>query len=103
MGRHVARPARSGLAVAGAGRLGRGGWYTPRWVDRLLFPANGASTRTLLPGAPLSAGDWVPDGPPETECGFTVYAGVQALVVPADAFMSRGMMRGLAWRVNPRD
>jgi hypothetical protein len=139
---------------------GRGGWYTPRWVDRLLFPANGASATTLLPGQSLAVGDWVPDGPPETECGFVVteveherhlvlhstshlplswrqrgLAGVDwtwafvldpvdhgrrtrlvfrwrsrttpvwltlaahTLVVPADVFMSRGMLRGLADRV----
>ena len=52
---------------------GRAGWYTPRWVDRLLFPANGPSATALLPGhATLAVGDWVPDGPPETECGFVV-------------------------------
>jgi hypothetical protein len=140
---------------------GRGGWYTPRWVDRLLFPANGPSAETLLPGYDdLVVGDFVPDGAPETECGFVVadvererhlvlhstshlplgwrrrgLAGVdwtwsfvlnpvdggrrtrlvfrwrarttpawmtaaaQALIVPADAVMSRGMLRGLAARV----
>jgi hypothetical protein len=139
---------------------GRGGWYTPRWVDRLLFPANGPSARTLLEGYHgLEVGDFVPDGPPETECGFVVaevdrerhlvlhstshlpltlrrrgLAGVdwtwsfvlspadegrrtrlvfrwrgrttpawmtavmQALIVPADAVMSPGMLRGLAAR-----
>ena len=41
---------------------GRAGWYTPRWVDRLLFPANGPSATALLPGhATLAVGDWVPD------------------------------------------
>lgn len=46
----------------------RGGYYTPRWVDRLLFPANQPSldfldprfTRDLVPG------DTIPDGPPGT-------------------------------------
>jgi hypothetical protein len=140
---------------------GRGAWYTPRWVDRLLFPANGPSAETLLPEySALAVGDFIPDGPPETECGFVVVeveperhlvlhstshlplswrrrgiAGVdwtwafvltpvddgrrtrlvfrwrgrttpgwltatfQALVVPADAVMSPGMLRGLAARV----
>jgi hypothetical protein len=140
---------------------GRGGWYTPRWVDRLLFPANRPSAGSLLPGRPpLRVGDFVPDGPPETECGFVVTevvperhlvlhstshlplswrrrglagvdwtwafvlgpvdggrrtrlvfrwrsrttpgwltVGAQALVVPADAVMSPGMLRGLAARV----
>lgn len=51
----------------------RGGWYTPRWVDVLLFPANAPSADHLLdePGA-LAVGDRVPDGPPETECWFVV-------------------------------
>jgi hypothetical protein len=28
---------------------GRAGWYTYRWVDRLLFPANGPSANYLFP------------------------------------------------------
>ena len=52
---------------------GRAGWYTPRWVDRLLFPANGPSADRILPGLQrLSAGDVIPDGPAESECSFTV-------------------------------
>ncbi len=52
---------------------GRAGWYTPRWVDVLLFPANGPSASRLLPEhQALAVGDVVPDGPPESECAFTV-------------------------------
>jgi hypothetical protein len=52
---------------------GRGGWYTYRWVDRLLFPANGSSADQLLPEhQQLAIGDRVPDGPPEVDCWFTV-------------------------------
>lgn len=51
----------------------RGGWYTARWVDRAFFPANGPSADRLHPEwQGLSVGDWVPDGAPETECGFVV-------------------------------
>lgn len=51
----------------------RGGWYTARWVDRLLFPANAPSADRILPEwQGLAVGDWVPDGAPETECGFLV-------------------------------
>jgi hypothetical protein len=51
----------------------RGGWYTARWVDRLLFPDHWASTDELLPEYQhLAVGDFVPDGSPETGCGFTV-------------------------------
>jgi hypothetical protein len=51
----------------------RGGWYTTHWVDRLLFPANKPSARTIQPEYQhLEVGDFVPDGPPETGCGFVV-------------------------------
>lgn len=45
-----------------------GGWYTPRWVDRLLFPDNWASLDRLDPVLlrDLQEGDVVPDGPPGT-------------------------------------
>jgi hypothetical protein len=45
-----------------------GGWYTPRWVDRLLFPDNWASLDRLDPRLvrDLRIGDVVPDGPPGT-------------------------------------
>jgi hypothetical protein len=52
---------------------GRAGWYTYRWVDRLLFPANGPSAdRTLPEHQRLAIGDQVPDSPPEADCWFTV-------------------------------
>ncbi len=52
---------------------GRAGWYTPRWVDALLFPANGPSADRILPHFQhLAVGAVIPDGPPETECLFTV-------------------------------
>jgi hypothetical protein len=52
---------------------GRAGWYTYRWVDRLLFPANGPSADRILPELQqLEIGDHVPDGPPGTDCWFTV-------------------------------
>lgn len=35
---------------------GRAGWYTYRWVDRLLFPANGPSANRILTAAPAFAG-----------------------------------------------
>ncbi len=52
---------------------GRGGWYTARWVDHLLFPANGPSADRIAPELQdLAVGDFIPDGPPETECGLIV-------------------------------
>jgi hypothetical protein len=51
----------------------RGGWYTPRWVDVLLFPDNRPSAEAILEEhQSLRVGDFVPDGAPETECGFIV-------------------------------
>ena len=43
---------------------GRGGWYTARWVDALLFPANGPSSDVIRPDLQdLPVGGFVPDGP----------------------------------------
>jgi hypothetical protein len=51
----------------------RGGWYTARWVDKLLFPANRASADHVVEKfQDLQVGDFIPDGAPETECGFIV-------------------------------
>jgi hypothetical protein len=46
----------------------RGGWYTPRWVDRLLFPGNWPSRDRLDPSLvrDLHPGHTIPDGPPGT-------------------------------------
>jgi hypothetical protein len=52
---------------------GRAGWYTYRWVDRLMFPANGPSANEILAEHQLlEIGDRIPDGPPEADCWFTV-------------------------------
>ena len=51
----------------------RAGWYTARWVDRLLFPANWPSANRIIPELQeCHVGDFIPDGPPETECGLIV-------------------------------
>ncbi|HSJ22298.1 MAG TPA: MBL fold metallo-hydrolase [Nocardioidaceae bacterium] len=46
----------------------RGGYYTPEWVDRLLFPQNRPSLGHLDPSLvrDLRVGDTIPDGPPGT-------------------------------------
>lgn len=45
-----------------------GGYYTPDWVDRLLFPQNWSSLDHLDPELvrDLRVGDTIPDGPPGT-------------------------------------
>ena len=54
---------------------GRGGWYTARWIERLFFPANGPSAERIIPELQvLRVGDFIPDGRPETQCGFVVEA-----------------------------
>ncbi len=51
----------------------RGGWYTSRWVDVLLFPANLPAAQRIHPEwQDLAVGDRVPDGPPESDCYFVV-------------------------------
>jgi hypothetical protein len=51
----------------------RAGWYTARWVDRLLFPANWPSADRIIPALQdTSVGDFIPDGPPDTGCGLIV-------------------------------
>jgi hypothetical protein len=73
----------------------RGGWYTPRWVDVLLFPDNAPSADDVRPELQrLEVGDFVPDGPPETECGFRVVdvAPASHLVLRSDSHLP------LSWR-----
>jgi hypothetical protein len=51
----------------------RGGWYTARWVDKLLFPLNWPSANRIIPELQhIEIGDFIPDGAPETKCGLTV-------------------------------
>jgi hypothetical protein len=78
---------------------GRAGWYTARWVDRLLFPANGPSATEVLPELQrLAVGDFVPDGPPETGTGFTVETLVpnEVLVLHSTSHLP------MSWRANRR-
>ena len=73
----------------------RGGWYTARWVDRLLFPANRASVDRIVPEwQSLEVGDFIPDGPPETECGFVVHR----LQAPAHLVLRSTSHLPLSWR-----
>ncbi len=52
---------------------GRAGWYTARWVDRLLFPNNGPSADRIIPELQdIGIGTFIPDGAPETKCGLIV-------------------------------
>jgi hypothetical protein len=51
----------------------RGGWYTNRWVDVLFFPDNLPSADHVIDDFQhLAVGDLVPDGRPDTQCGFVV-------------------------------
>jgi len=51
----------------------RGGFYTYRWVDRLLFHDNDPSAERILDEyQDLKVGDHVPDGRPETGCYYVV-------------------------------
>jgi hypothetical protein len=61
----------------------RGGWYTPRWVDRLLFPGNWPSATQPVPELqrPLQVGDHIPDGPPDTAWFLVERVGPPRLLV----------------------
>ncbi len=61
----------------------RGGWYTARWVDRFLFPANWPSADRLDPELmrDLQLGDTIPDGPPGTAEFVVEYVDVPHLLV----------------------
>ena len=78
---------------------GRAGWYTAPWVDRLLFPANGPSAEHIDPGLQaIEVGTFIPDGPPETECGLTVVRlePEQTLVLRSNSHLPR------SWRDRAR-
>lgn len=77
----------------------RGGWYTPRWVDVLLFPDNWPSASRIHDEfQALEVGDVIPDGPPETVCGFTVRE-----VVPAERLVLESTTHlPLSWREQDR-
>jgi hypothetical protein len=94
----------------------RGGWYTARWVDKLLFPANQASVDHIIDRLQdLRTGkasiDWtwvfsvVPlDSGDRTRFIFRWRAATKpwwltlstwAVIVPADFVMSRDMLQGV--------
>jgi hypothetical protein len=53
----------------------RAGWYTARWVDKLLFPLNWPSANRIIPELQhIQLGDFIPDGAPETKTGLIVEA-----------------------------
>jgi hypothetical protein len=65
--RHPSRCGRGWCRWAGGAASGT------RWVDRLLFPANGPSADTIVPELQqLAVGDRILDGPPEAKCAFVV-------------------------------
>lgn len=78
----------------------RAGWYTYRWVDCLLSPANPASAQELLPQhQDLKVGDRILDGPPEADCFYLV-----ELLEPSKMMVLRSLThlpKGL--RANPRN
>lgn len=78
----------------------RGGWYTPRWVDQMFFPANRPSTDRILPEFQhLDVGDSVPDGPPEAGCGFLVedLRPGEYLVLHSRSHLPQRLMEQGAW------
>jgi len=81
----------------------RGGWYTPRWVDRVLFPANWPSADVVDPELVrvLSAGDTVPDGPPGTAHFDVVVADApQVLVLHSTTHLPSSWRRRTGARID---
>jgi len=78
----------------------RGGWYTARWVDRLLFPANWPSANRIIPELQdTGVGSFIPDGAPETGCGLIVerLEHERALVLHSTSHLPRSWRdRGIA-------
>lgn len=88
-----------------------GGYYTPAWVDRLLFRANWASLDALDPVLvrDLHVGDVVPDGPPGTAEYVVAEVGPDVLVLRSTSHVPPGWGRygaGIDWtwclRLSPR-
>jgi hypothetical protein len=76
----------------------RAGWYTARWVDRLLFPANWPNANRIIPVLQdTRVGDFIPDGRPETGCGFIVerLEPGRELVLHSTSHLPKG------WRAKP--
>jgi hypothetical protein len=68
-------------------------------VDRLLFPANWPSADRILPELQtIEVGSFIPDGPPETECGLIVdsMAPAAALVLRSTSHLPK------SWRDTDR-
>ena len=77
----------------------RGGWYTARWVDQLLFRQNlPCADRLIEEFQGLRLGDFIPDGPPATHCGFVVLD----LVAPERLVLHSATHLPLSWRVRDR-
>lgn len=73
----------------------QGGFYTSPLIDRVLFPVNAPSVDYVIPELQTrEVGDFIPDGPPEAECGYTI-AGLEyqrSLVLHSQSHLP------LAWR-----
>ena len=81
---------------------GRAQWYTARWVDRLLFPANGPSADRIVPELQhIAVDDRILDGPPEMNCSFVVCA--LGAGPPSRAALDRAPATGLGRAVRRDD
>ena len=51
----------------------QGGFYTSTLVDKVFFPVNRPSVDHIIPELQdRDVGDFIPDGPPEAECGYVI-------------------------------
>ena len=73
----------------------QGGFYTSPLVDKDLFPVNQPSVYHIIDELQSRAvGDFIPDGPPETECGYVIESMEtdRSLVLHSDSHLP------LSWR-----
>ena len=63
-----------------------GGYYTPEWVDRLLFPENWSSLEHLDPALlrDLRVGDTIPGGAPGCFTGTRAQAAAGVRIVDSE-------------------
>jgi hypothetical protein len=81
----------------------QGGFYTSPLVDRMLFPVNEPSVDYVIEDLQdRRVGDFIPDGPPETECGYVIRSieRDRSLVLYSDSHLPLSWRRRLGARLD---
>jgi hypothetical protein len=81
----------------------QGGFYTSPLVDRVLFPVNRPSVDHVIEELQgRTVGDFIPDGPPEAECGYVIEQldRERSLVLHSDSHLPLSWRRLLGARLD---